>query len=734
MADYEDEEEILLEEEGDDEEGAIVVDLDDDDEEGDFDWDEEDLNLVVPFRAHAKGREALKDIAEDVIEKFESAWDGAESFRERVAADQRMFTGDLQPKSFPFKDCANPHLPISFENTTRVHARMMGELLGTDPSFFNATPINRDDEAIAEVVGKHDNWQLREVVTDFNRQLHRGGLLFLLNGEAVGHSYYDYTRRRNCHDILTPDEFVIPYVYTSTELDLSDVPYLCKVLRVYRHEVQSLGEDGGWENVDEVLERTPSWSDDPDQPLREDKDDIEGIEAPDDALAPYKLIWFEGWCRYLPGEKKDRYIQAIVDSDTQHILLLRVHEEENWQDKARYERQTAEREAYLQADAQVRLQNSQRAETIAKLQKTIDDPDLGGPLEAQAREKIEMLEAAGDMEPPPPPPWMGEVEEGAEPPEPERPRKEPIRMFVRQTCVPAVVGNIGLGFGNMLANFNRAANTALAQYTDAATLANTKQFIKPAGIKFARPFKSTPGKFHDVTGVSAMEMQQSIKELEFAPANPQLVEIVKMMMQAGQSSMQAPDVLSGQPGKSGETYRGIATRVEQATKQLSVTTRRFGDLVTQLVKNNARLNSIYLPESDAVEIFDEQRMKTERINISRSMWERGYRIQLRADMRFASQAQRTQEADELVQMGQHPYLQPNAAFQHEAVKKALEARGHHDLVPMLGPPPQPGQPPPGAPPGPPGAGPAGPGLPPGGAPQGPPAPPPGAEGPVTEPG
>jgi hypothetical protein len=714
-----------------------LLELEDEEEDAPFDWDDEDPNLVVTFEEHERGREALKTIADDVIRKFDTAWDGSDEYRHKVAEDLRIFSGDLKKKTFPFADCANPHIPICFENVTRVHARMMGELLGDGDSFFSALPINQDDEEIAELRSKHDNWQLKHVVTDFTRQLHRAGLLFLMHGDVVMHSYYDFARRRNCHDTLTPDEFCIPAVYTSTESDLSDVPYMCWVLKLYRHELQAMAAEAGWENVDDILDRQPAWSDDPDQPMREDKEDLEGIDTPDEITAPYKLIWFEGWCQDLPDEPVDRYIQCIVDTETKHILSLTVHEELDWQDKARYEREYNEREAWLKVSSQIKVANNERREEMEGFQEGVESPLIGGPLEEHARTQLAALQAAGDLIAPPPPRWMGEVAEDEDPPEPDPPRKVPIRMFTHAVCVEPLVGNLGTGYGAMLSDFNRAANTALSQFTDAATLANAKQFIKPASLKFKRPFKSQPGGIHDVTGVSAAEMQNSIKEIDFKPANTQLIDIVRMMMEAGQTTMQAPDVLSGQPGKSGETYRGIATRVEQATKQLSVTTRKFADeVVTRAIKNNARLNSVYLPEEQAIEIYDANKAAMERLNIRREMWEQDYRVELRSDMRFASQAQKTQEADELVQMGQHPYLQANQAYQHRAARKALEARGHHDMAATLGPePPMAGAAPPPGPPGPPGAPPPNmPGLPPGGPPQGPPTPPPGAEPPPPEPG
>jgi hypothetical protein len=72
---------------------------------------------------------------------------------------------------------------------------------------------------------------------------------------------------------------------------------------------------------------------------------------------------------------------------------------------------------------------------------------------------------------------------------------------------------------------------------------------------------------------------------------------------------------------------------------------------------------------------------------------------VRADLRFATQAQRVGEADDALKLIQGvPQLQQNQGLIYAAVKKCLEARGQRDMIPLLGPPPPPTQTPLGLPP------------------------------------
>ena len=285
-------------------------------------------------------------------------------------------------------------------------------------------------------------------------------------------------------------------------------------------------------------------------------------------------------------------------------------------------------------------------------------------------------------------------------------------MYSHGVCLENLVGNIGMGMGRIEADFNRAANTALSQFTDGATLANCWSLITTQNIRFDAPFTMKPGAINKARGVTGAELKNNIMELRAQPANGQLVELVDKFYQYGQSAIQAPNVLSGEPGKSGETYRGIATRIEQATKQLSTLAQRFAIPLKQVYENNAKLNSMFLDDMEVVHLLNHMSRKMQTVRVGRSMYQRDYRVEFRSDMKFTSEAQRISEADQMVQMpAAVPALQQNFAFQYETVKQALEARGKYELVallgnrppppPMFGPPPPPpgpgGPPPPGGP-------------------------------------
>jgi hypothetical protein len=694
---------------------------------------EQAANLVPIFVETDAGKKALKKISDRILTDIDNATDSREEYVERIAKDWKLFAGDLPDKSFPFQDCANLHVPIAIENTMRITLHAYGELFGDWTNVFGVLPMGPEDDITAQILTVHGNWQIRQQIPGFKREQHRGLLSFFYIGDTTCHSLWDgYC---NQHRMLAPDEFITPYSYTTTRPDYADLPWYARVYPLYKHELEREGKVGEWHDVEAVLERkSPSWDDDPEQRVHEAIAELNGIHIPeDDAHAPFKLYWYEGWME-LPGQEESRWCKAIIDPRTRALLLLTILETHNWQDKQRYLMQSQERDTYFQAQEAHQSAEMERAtqqQQLSLLAQTSMDP------QAQFEASQALQAMANDPLPPPPvaPSWMQDPNDPQEEPEP--PRREPVRLFAHGVCIEPLVGNLGIGYGRILADYNRAANTSLDQFVDAASLANAGCLITTDNISFEGGFSLGIGKQLKVRGASGRQLKDDIMPFSFPPANQQLLTLVDMARNSARESAQSPEVLSGEPGKSGETYRGLAARIEQATKMLSVQSRKYLDFFEQIMRNNAFLNSIYLRDEELFTVTNHalrslptspESLNSRQagmpaipgqtglipIKVGKWMYERNYEVEFRCDLRFASQAQRIAESEEIVKMSMTvPILMQNQQFQYYAVKKDLEARGRQDLVAMLGPAPPPPipQPPavpglPGAPGAVPGAGPA----------------------------
>jgi hypothetical protein len=710
--------ELEIEEVDSDREGMDLV-LDDETptEPASPEIDENSENLVRDYLAMGQeGKQFLQQCSETVIRNFKEAWDAAEGYRKIFKDNWALFAGELPPKDHPWKDAANVNIPMMLENLSRLVARAEGELFGDWRNVFGveSVSISEEDRLVAEVLNQHGNWQIREQIPDFRRQLGQRGLLaYFWIGDVTVHSYYDAEQQMNRHEVLTPDEFVVPFAFTTTMPDYRDCPWVCKIVHYQRHQVEA--KRGEWVDVDVMLDGgKPSWEDEPDQDIAATVARVQGVDQPDEdsgeltASAPYKVLWYEGWMR-IPGQLRDRYVQALVHEKTRVVLKLTIHEEEDWQDKQRYMAQEQELQKFRteQQLHSAKLAELEQMQHMVAMQQQhgVIAPEFANAGFQDIQMQIPPLPTA--------PHWMKNPEDPMEGPEP--PRRVPHYMFSHGVCIEQFVGPYGLSYGRIQGQLNRAANTMTNQFIDSATLANVSSFLVTDGVDFGTNKPIRPGTVNRVKGIVGDELSKNIMPLKFAPANPQLIEMVGQLKGDARTSMQAPEVLSGEPGKSGETYRGISARIEQATKQLSVYVQHYAYTpLEQVLKNNAKLNAKFLKEEEIVGIALAKNGPKLPFKVRRDMYQPTYKATISSDLRFATQAQRIQEADELASMtAQVPQLMQNPAVMKAVTIKRLKARGMDDLLPLVEqafqPPPMPGAPPPGGPPG--GAPPGAPSLP-----------------------
>jgi hypothetical protein len=676
---------------------AREVDLDEDEakDQSLSKFDPDSPNLVPFYEGSEKGRQFLEELARTVVDDFDRAWESSEEYREKREEHYRIMTGFLKTKSFPFEGCANAHAPLMLERLLRLSSNLFAEIFTDHDTVFAVSPTGPDDTFTADILSRHGNWQIKNILTDFLRQHHRGLQEFVAIGSVFCHSYYDDVAQRNRHDILTCDEFAIPYVWVTTEPDMSDVPYKVKIIRKYRHELQRLKKV--WSGIEKVLDgEPPEPHEDPDVSARETVAQSEGFKPTDgDPNAPYKFLQYDGWAT-LPGEEDLRPVTVIVDYRTHAVCRLLIREEEDWRDRARFDRQTAEFQQWQQDMEMFNGKSMQEQQLRQRLMMPDVPPDESELLLSQLD--------AFMHQPPQKPTWMKTQEHMTRGPDPVR--RVPMEMFSHGVCIENPMGALGISYGSILADENKMADEALNRFYDAATLANAWGLVIPEGLNIdsgSIPFG--PGKVTRVRNVSGADLRQSLVELKPASANPQLVDMARMAAEWG-DGVTVSGIVSGEPGKSGETYRGVATRLERAVKQLSVAGVKYLDFLSQILRNNAKLNAMFLPEGEVVEVVNDMGAM-DLADVNRELYRRDYKVTFSADVRFASQAQRIAEADEIVQMiGTLPPLQQNPAFVYAAIKDSLMARGKRHLVPLLGPPPpapempmgsQPPPPPPGAP-------------------------------------
>lgn len=651
--------------------------------------DPDSKNLVVDLEGSDEGKKFLQKLVQEVHDEFMQAWDKNSAYREKVAEAWRVLFCDLPPKSKPFEHCANAAIPLALQNVIRLTNKMTTEIFGDWTEIYNFIPSNPKSESVAPVVTQHANWQVRCRKPGYKRQMKRAILIFAVAGDVACHTYYDPVTRQNVDDVLTCDDYVVPYSHVSVNPDFSDVPWIARRFPYYKHRLKQMGKRAGWANVEKVTAYdAPEYTNgQAETTLRNTVSEFMGEDPFGQKKGEYEIIQYEGWME-LPGIEDELYCQLIFDLCSKIPLKLTVHMKAPYHERARYEAQMQEFQQFQQQTQQLEMATQQKEMMVQGLVAQAqslpqDSPDVGTLVQqAQA--------AQGQPLPPPPmpPTWMADGQM-----EPEPPRKDPVYMFSHGVCLEPILGNLGIGLGRIDGQLNIATNTVYSMFLDASALGNGKTFITASNVDFASPFRIGPGVINKAKNIMPSDLQNGIMPLDFGSANPQLIEAADRFMQFGEQSMGTSEILSGEPGKSGETARGFQGRAEQANAMMRVPTMALADFAIQVMKNNCKLNAVFCSEEEIFYVNryneDLQVAGSQMVKAAREMYDNEYEIELVSDLQFRSRAQKVSEADEIVQLpNAMPDLAYNYAFKYHAIRESLKARGFHKIArTLLGPPP-----------------------------------------------
>jgi hypothetical protein len=653
-----------------------------------------------------------KDLPKQIVDEFDEDWKSRESWFEKRAEEMKLFLGQLDDKEEPFKNCANMHVPVIQERILRLVHRTYAELFRDRMPMFEAIPMSDDpaDKERARLVELHQNWQFQKEVRGFKQYVRRALLEFYNHGECVFQSYRDFEDDVNAHEFLSSSDFVYPYTSTPPLVDMSDVPRKTKILRKYKRQLRKMQRLGIWAQVDDVIKQNKegSFDDEIEKKTREVVDAYEGkdkSEARNDA--PYALLEYHGWTT-LPGQEDETPIRAVVDYRTKTLLALFKREYDDPDDRIRFDRESQEYAQYL-ADTKLYAEGLMREQ---RLLQQLQQPGVD-PVESQL--VAEQVQRQSPPQPAPPR-WIEYDDDGI--PKPPKPcRQKTIEQFSHAACIENPQGSHGLGIGQALMPYQRAANILLNQFVDAGTLANSTTGFLHEAVRLPPGVKTiSPNHFHRIRGIPIDMMEKAIFRLKADQANPQLLAAIDKQIEAADGVASAPDVLSGER-EAQETFRGQAGRLEQAVRQLTVFATNFVEMFGNVVKNNALLNFQHLNELKTLVVVEPRYQQGQKITVGRELYRDDYHILFTADLRFTSQAQRIAEKDDILGMltkGIPPQL-ASIIFKPQmfaaVARECLTVRSAQNLLQyvltdeeiaqkLAAPPPMPGGPQPGQPAGP----------------------------------
>lgn len=552
-------------------------------------------------------------LAADVVRAFERDWKGSEKFRERRTSIVKLFLGILPELSDASGEegSARVHYPIIATAIQRMHSRIYDQQFPSTGEFFGVKPQDALDLERAIRVAKHLNWQIMHQIREYVMNHDVLIMQWLLYGSAFSYIYQDPTKNRPCHEVCRTEDIVLPYTFSSTDPSMSDVPRITRILRKYKHELDALADENYYKNID-TLDTTDtvstgssgsssgmtnvSSSNGGGQSMNEVMQKAQGIEKPgdgaDDPDAPRELLEQHRWWK-LPGDKKQRPIVVTVDKKTRKLIGLRLREDEDPQDRARYNREkAANRASYDSAMQQFSMDMAMYQQHFGNAtppptpgQETMTPPPVPGEMTPSM-----------PLPPPPQPPMQ--------PPEPTPPKMVAINFFTHYVCIPNPEGILGFGIGYLLEGHNMVADTIASQIVDAGTLANGSTFLYSRQAKMKRgEFRIAPGMGTEVD-LSPQDLDKGIKMLQFGGPNPQLAQFIKDQKTEADALSGANEILSGEVGGSNETATTTQIRISQALAAISILNKRYTRARTFEGVALARLNSVHLEDKEYFTVVD----------------------------------------------------------------------------------------------------------------------------------
>ncbi len=677
----------------------------------------ETVNLVPSITDEDERRKIANRVWKDYDRDFRSS----ERYREKRASILKLFVGMLPPSE---GDGAQIHYSIIAKAVLRIQSRIRDQQFPSDGEFFGVKPADANDQERAIRVAKHLNWQILHQIPEYVPNHRMLIMQWLLYGSAFSYVYWGAEKNRPCHEACATEDIILPYKRKSTDPSLADMPRITRILRLQRHELEAEAATGYYdeESVEKLLEKMDKGNAGGNQgeesqkssSIQEVTDKASGVEKSEDQDddAPRVLLEQHRWLK-LPNEERSRPVIVTIDRETKILLQVRLREDEDPEDKARFNREQDANNAQYAA-AMVQYQQDMAAYEMALSQLPIPGEQTSTPMPMQGEDTMtappmpgEMTSTMSDIPPPPPEP--------VPPPPPAPVKMVPVHFFTHYVCIPNPEGVYGYGVGFLLEGDNMVADTVASQFVDAGTLANTPTFIFSRQAKLGRgEFRFRPGQGTQ-TDLNPQDLDKGIKVLDFKFPNPAMMNVVKDQMEDADDVSSAGDILSGEVGGSNETATTTQIRIGQALQAIAIWNKDYAWARTSEGQKLARLNSVYLGDDEYFAVVDPYKRLppaspglptqplVEQVPIARRDYLQDTDITVTADLRMASQPQRMAEAQAAFNLvNSNPYLASNPFLMATVARKMFRAIDDPELIaalqmappmPMMPGMPMPGQPP-----------------------------------------
>ena len=293
---------------------------------------EMDVEQLIPFDANLSeflDDSTLAEIATDLLASVEDDMESRSEWEETYVKGLELLGVKQEERSTPFEGASSVTHPVISESVAQFQAQAYKELLpaGGPVKTRIMGAVNPQVEAQAKRVKEYMNYQITEVMEEYDPEMDQMLFYLPLSGSTFKKTYFDATKGRQVSKFIPAQDIVVPYSAT----DLFSTPRITHVLKITDNDLRKQQVSGFYRDLD-----LPVGGNQDSDPVDNTVDDIEGLSKSyrDDVREVYEIhceLDIEGFEDKGPdGEPtgiKLPYIVTVDKASTEVLSIRRNYDE-----------------------------------------------------------------------------------------------------------------------------------------------------------------------------------------------------------------------------------------------------------------------------------------------------------------------------------------------------------------------------------------------------------------------
>jgi hypothetical protein len=499
----------------------------------------------------------LEKLGQMVVERKKKDWQDSEGYRNTQKRHLELYSGKIPGKNSSDDTILYVHLPYLTRSALLYQSKVLASAFPSSGDYLAASTMRPGTEERDRAATRFVNFALKYWIPEYVPSHDRGSMDMFIYGSAFSIWRWSSSENRPTFDFATSDTVVVPYAYRSNRVDMSDIPWFTWVLRMHRHEIEEAAANGDFNAsaIPRMYERdyeedgTAATEPQENQTtsVQETADRIMGLDPQLEMPSkPRAILWHHCFVK-LPGETRQRPVEIFADEVTKTILRVTLREKDDPSDARRY-------------DGEMQVWQATSDALKAQYESVLAEHDANVTNMAAAG-----IDPAELPMPPAPPP---------EPPMPDPIRKVPFSRITHYQCLPNPEGFYGYGIGLLIEGPNIVSDETMSLYASSLRTALSPTGIMSRDARMARgEFEIRRGKFVECR-LPPEQLDKAFKQIIFPNPDPNAFK-VEERMDKSVNEITADSILSGAPGRSGQTATEADLRHESAMTPITSVAARY---------------------------------------------------------------------------------------------------------------------------------------------------------------